>query len=73
MTTPYRWTPEREAEAAEVVVKVADAQYRLAEATRHRDDAVRQALAEGVPVDLVATVYRLTRTQVRQLRQEQQR
>ena len=64
----YRWTPEHEAEAAEAVVKVADAEYRLSEATRQRDEAVREALGAGVPVALVAVAYRLTRSRVYQIR-----
>lgn len=64
----YRWTPEHEAEAAEAVTRIADAEHRMAEATKARDEAVREALAAGVPAATVGAAYRLTRSRVYQIR-----
>lgn len=67
-TTATTWTAAHEAEAAEAVTRIADAEYRLAEAASARDEAVRQALAGGVPVATLAAAYRLTRSRVYQIR-----
>lgn len=62
------WTLEHEAEAVRLLVKISQAEEAMAQAVRHRDEAVRQMLDEGVPVTVVAAALGLTRSRVYQIR-----
>ena len=52
----------------EAVVALRQAEEVVAEATRRRDDAVRRAIADGVPVTTIAEQAGLSKARVYQIR-----